>query len=128
MYASSLVIMVRCVYRTIEYFSSESMYAAKSVEELNALSPIIRYEWFFYVFEASLMLINELLWNAMHPRRFLPKDYHVYLAQDGKTELQGPGWDDDRGFVMTMVDPLGCMDRGKETPFWETNGFSKAGH
>ncbi|OAQ72782.1 RTA1 domain-containing protein [Pochonia chlamydosporia 170] len=129
MYTSSLLVFVRCVYRTVEYFSSESMYGAKSVDELNALSPIIRYEWFFYVFEASLMLVNEGLWNVMHPRRFLPRDYHVYLAKDGKTELQGPGWEDERGFLMTMIDPLGCMDRGKkEAPFWETDGIGKPGN
>ncbi|KAK2593805.1 hypothetical protein QQS21_008462 [Conoideocrella luteorostrata] len=126
MYASSLIILTRCIYRTVEHFGSEAMSSAESVAQLNALSPILRYEWFFYVFEASLMLANELLWNLMHPRRFLPVDIHTYLAQDGATELRGPGWKDERPFIVTLCDPLGCMATGKKTtPFWETNGFGK---
>lgn len=27
---------------------------------------VVRYEWFFYVFEASLMLCNACLWNLWH--------------------------------------------------------------
>lgn len=79
------------------------------------------------------MLVNEVLWNVRHPRRYLPEDYHVYLAQDGRTELVGPGWKDDQPWVMSLIDPFGfvamCARKGKgkregkERPFWETNGF-----
>jgi len=80
------------------------------------------------------MLLNTLLWNASHPRRYLPEDYHVYLAQDGKTELEGPGWKDDQPWIMTWVDPCGMTVAirrkvgkkggvGEEKPFWETNGY-----
>ena len=93
------------------------------------MSPTIRYEWYFYVFEALVLAANELMWNIRHPRYYLPEDYHVYLAQDGVTELVGPGWRDERMFLLTTLDPFGCFDgkKRKQPPFWETNGFSKVG-
>jgi hypothetical protein len=93
------------------------------------LSPTVRYEWFFWVFEASILLVNSVLWNLRHPRHHLPEDYHVYLAQDGKTELKGPGWKDEMPWFMTFLDPCGLTvavtggGRRKEKPFWETNGY-----
>lgn len=82
------------------------------------------------------MLSNSFLWNGWHPRRWLPEDYHVYLAQDGITELRGPGWETEQNWVMTFVDPCGltAMLAGKKrnkqgsTPFWETNGYAAVGN
>ncbi|KAJ4308323.1 hypothetical protein N0V84_012163 [Fusarium piperis] len=65
------------------------------VESLMTLSPILRYEAFFYIFEAVFMLINSILWNVWHPSRFLPKDYYIYLSQDG-TEVKGQKDSDGR--------------------------------
>jgi hypothetical protein len=131
LYVSTALIMIRTIYRTIEHFGI-SRAPAQPGPDWNpmSLSPIVRYEWFFYVFEAGLMLSNSFLWNGAHPRLYLPEDYHIYLAQDGKTELQGPGWETKQNWIMTFIDPCGLtamligMDRGKkEEPFWETNGF-----
>lgn len=75
------------------------------------------------------MLINMVLWNMQHPRRYLPEDYHVYLAQDGQTELKGPGWKGEMPWFMTFIDPCGLIaaviggGRKKKKTFWETNGF-----
>lgn len=81
------------------------------------------------------MYWNSVLWNARHPRHYLPEDYHVYLAQDGKTELKGPGWEDDLPWFVTFIDPCGLTawvikkERGgkngpkEKKKFWETNGF-----
>ncbi|KAK8034574.1 hypothetical protein PG993_009569 [Apiospora rasikravindrae] len=115
LYISSGLILIRTVYRLHD-------------------QPLLRYEWFFYVFEAAVMLINMFLWNAFHPRRYLPESYQMYLAQDGKTELAGPGWESGQNFWISLVDPFGFMqctrDRetgkghGKEKPFWEDNGYA----
>jgi hypothetical protein len=61
-----------------------------------SLPPVIRYEWFFWVFEASLVLSNSLLWTYRHLRTYLPEDCHVYIVQDGCIELTGSGWKDGR--------------------------------
>ncbi|KAL4913006.1 hypothetical protein BDW62DRAFT_214599 [Aspergillus aurantiobrunneus] len=42
--------------------------------------------WFFYVFDAAVMLANSWLWNVFHPGRYLPSDRRVSLSEDGVTE------------------------------------------
>jgi hypothetical protein len=125
LYISTFLILVRCIYRIVEHFGASKIRASSS-EDLGELSSILRHEWFFYVFEASLMLINAFLWNWQHPRRFLPEKSNVYLAQDGETELKGPGWKDQRPFLVTLCDPFGWFDsnKTKERPFWENNGYT----
>ncbi|KAJ8110311.1 hypothetical protein OPT61_g6817 [Boeremia exigua] len=130
MYISMAFILTRTIYRIVEHFGTSQIPANLPPNwDPMSLSPIVRYEWFFWVFEASLMLVNSVLWNIRHPRRYLPEDYHVYLAQDGQTEVRGPGWKDDMPWFMTFIDPCGLTaaitggGRKKERPFWETNGF-----
>ncbi|KAE8407464.1 hypothetical protein BDV37DRAFT_269240 [Aspergillus pseudonomiae] len=125
LYISTFLILIRCVYRIVEHFGASKVHASSS-GELEDLSPILRHEWFFYVFEASLMLVNTLMWNWRHPRRFLPARSNIYLAQDGETELKGPGWKDHRPFLVTLCDPFGWFDSNqkKERPFWESNGYT----
>lgn len=57
--------------------------------------------------------------------RFLPRDNKVYLAEDGRTEIQGPGYQDKRNFIVTIFDPfdLAGMFRGRNMNqrFWETH-------
>ncbi|KAF2867532.1 hypothetical protein BDV95DRAFT_598183 [Massariosphaeria phaeospora] len=132
LYMSMMLILVRCVYRIIEHFAIGGIPRKPEPGfDIMRISPVYRYEWYFYVFEATLMIVNTVLWNFRHPRRYLPQDYHVYLAQDGKTELQGPGWKDDVPWIITFLDPCGFSNMlreklsgaSKEQPFWETNGF-----
>ena len=115
LYASSFIILIRTIYRTIEYFGGQSLPADGDLTKLN---PILRYEWYFWVFEACLMLINSVLWNVQHPRRRLPEDHRVFLERDGVTEVTGEGWETGRkgwqGFLMSFVDPFGWLDRGKQ--------------
>ncbi|RSM15719.1 hypothetical protein CDV31_004818 [Fusarium ambrosium] len=68
-----------------------------------------------YIFEAVLMLINSILWNIWHPGRFLPKDYHIYLSQDG-TEVEGEEDSDDRPLLAKAGNVLtfGIFWRKKE--------------
>jgi hypothetical protein len=95
LYISMSLILIRCIYRLVEHSGSTTV-RLNDFESLKALSPILRYEWFFYVFEATLMLINSMLWNVWTPGRYLPQSYHVYLAQDGRTELESEGITDKR--------------------------------
>lgn len=135
LYTSMAIILVRTVYRIVEHFSISSIPKNPGPNyNVMRLSPIVRYEWFFYVFEAALMLANSCLWNIRHPRYYLPENYHVYLAQDGKTEIEGPGWKNNRPWLVTFIDPFDCIgmvesigkkketDR-KDKPFWEMNGI-----
>ncbi|KAI0404056.1 RTA1 like protein-domain-containing protein [Xylaria palmicola] len=133
LYVSTALILARTVYRTVEYFEIVSVdYSAPDFDPA-ALSPVARFEWFFYVFEAALMLANSALLNARHPRRWLPQSTKVYLAKDGITEVTGPGYKEDRGFVATLLDPFDVygMIKGRDnaTRFWdEQPGGADARH
>lgn len=100
MYVSMGLILVRCIYRLVEHLDFTSI-DLNDYESLLRLSPILRYEWFFYVFEATLMLLNSVLWNVWNPARYLPGKYHVYLAKDGVTELEGK--EDNRSLQHKLI-------------------------
>ncbi|KAI0443079.1 RTA1 like protein-domain-containing protein [Xylaria telfairii] len=123
LYISTGIIFARTVYRTVEYFEMETVDFFAADFDPSKLNPIIRYEWYFYVFEGALMLINSALINARHPRRWLPQSTKVYLAKDGITEITGPGYKEDRGFIATLVDPFDVYGmikgRDKSTRFWD---------
>ncbi|KAI8151729.1 hypothetical protein KHU50_011987 [Colletotrichum sp. SAR 10_65] len=104
LYASMCLIFVRCAYRLVEHTGSTKV-DLDDMATLRGLSPILRYEVYFYVFEASLMLVNSLIWNVWHPGRFLPRGHHVYLAQDG-VEVVGE----------KDVDARRCSAAGVECP------------
>ncbi len=75
------------------------------------------------------MLANSALWNVRHPMKHLPLDSKVYLAEDGVTEIVGPGYEDLRFFVIAMVDPFDliglAMGRHTRKEFWKEQGQSK---
>jgi hypothetical protein len=109
LYISMMLILIRTIYRIVEHFGTSGIPSKPPPN------------W-------SFMLINTVLWNYRHPRHYLPEDYHTYLAQDGQTELQGPGWKDDMPWFVTFIDPCGMTaavtggGRKKQKPFWETSG------
>lgn len=75
------------------------------------------------------MWINCVLMSWRHPRKYLPKCTKVYLAPDGETEIEGPGYKDSRPFWQTVVDPfdLAGLLTGKakqKEKFWEDQGNS----
>ncbi|SPO06503.1 related to Rtm1p [Cephalotrichum gorgonifer] len=124
LYVSMGLISARTIYRIVEHFGTSVLHKAVSDGvDLADLSPIIRYEWFFYVFEATLMVINTYMWNVFHPIMSLPRDYHVYLSRKGHTQIKGRGWEDDRPFLVTWMDPLGLFLKGDESkkPFWDVD-------
>lgn len=122
LYASSALIAVRTVYRIVEYWGTAELHVGPGFDPMT-LGPEVRYEWFFYVFEAAVMLANAGLWNFRHPRKYLPKSTKLYLARDGVTEIMGPGYKDTRGFLWTLFDPFDLYGlirgRDQETRFWE---------
>lgn len=123
LYVSSTLIGIRTIYRTVEYFSTASL----NFYNLDpaTITPILRYEWFFWVFEAMLMIVNTFLLNARHPMRYLPRDNTIYLSEDGVTEIAGPGYLDERKWYVTFFDPFDIrgMMKGKNMnqKFWETH-------
>ncbi|KAK4097080.1 hypothetical protein N658DRAFT_479592 [Parathielavia hyrcaniae] len=125
LFLSKALILARTVYRTVEHFGAPM--GGGTAGQWHDLSPVIRFEWFFWVFEAAPMLANVFLWNARHPRRYLPRSFRRYLAQDGDTELDGPGWADKRSLVMTLLDPFGFLimcEKGRAgVLFWKGNGY-----
>ncbi|KAK0369931.1 RTA1 domain-containing protein, partial [Colletotrichum limetticola] len=131
LYTSVVLISARTLFRVVEYFSLARVRFDAQTKE-GDVPPAIRYEWFFYVFEASLMLANVCMFNVRHPRRYLPERYTVYLAPDGVTEVEGPGWKDPRAFWVTVVDPFDVRglvkgrDRGMER-FWERGDGGRHG-
>ncbi|KAF2136194.1 uncharacterized protein K452DRAFT_280345 [Aplosporella prunicola CBS 121167] len=123
LYVSMILILIRCIYRLVEHVGNTTI-AIDDLETLESLSPILRYEWYFYFFEATLMFINSAIWNLFHPGRYLPRNYHVYLAQDGR-EVEGEEKSDDRPFLAKAGSVLtfGLLWRKKRgsPPFHELN-------
>jgi len=124
LYCSCTLIAIRTIYRTVDYFAAAS--GINNQQSPNAWSPALRHEWVFWVFEASLMLANSILLNVFHPLRHLPRSNVIYLARDSVTEVEGPGYlDDKRPFIITLLDPFDIVGlvRGKfeQTRFWETH-------
>ncbi|KAH8659856.1 hypothetical protein BX600DRAFT_466829 [Xylariales sp. PMI_506] len=121
MYTSGALISIRCIYRLVEQTGTTTKAAAGA--DLMNLSPIVRYEWFFYVFEATLMLLNSALWSVRHPRRYLPESNLVYLARDGITELTRKAPEKTEKTILQKILSLHGihLDNSKREsrPFWE---------
>ena len=73
------------------------------------------------------MLINSALWNVWNPGRYLPRNNHIYLARDGKTEIQGEDESAGRPLlaVVGSVLTFGIFFRKKRgyPPFEELNDY-----
>ncbi|OJJ44299.1 hypothetical protein ASPZODRAFT_71896 [Penicilliopsis zonata CBS 506.65] len=121
LYCSCTLITIRTIYRTVEYFSAASL----NVSNIKDMSPILKDEWFFWVFEATVMFTNTTMLNIFHPMRWLPRSNKIYLAQDGVTEVEGTGYEDPRSFLTTLFDPFDIFGlifrRGQHNKYWETS-------
>ena len=57
--------------------------------------------------------------------RFLPVNNKIYLDRDGVTEIEGPGIQDKRNFLLTLFDPFDVVGlirgRDKEEQFWQNH-------
>jgi hypothetical protein len=123
LYCSCALITIRTIYRTYEYYSLAAISITPGFDPNTDISPVVRYEWYFWVFESLIMLANSVLLNARHPGRYLPKNINIYLAEDGVTEIEGPGYLDKRPFLITLIDPFDLMGlvrgRDKKERYWE---------
>jgi hypothetical protein len=130
LYASSALLAIRTIFRNVEYFTLVQLHLSPGLNP-SSLNPLIRYEWFFYVFEASFMLANQILWNVRHPRHYLPASTKIYLAPDNVTEIEGPGYKDDRNFLLTVIDPFDVIGlatgRDRNTRFWDNDTSGGSG-
>ena len=110
LYTSSALILIRNIYRVIEQWNGYTGYLQS-------------HEAFFYVFDASLMLVNSVVLNVWHPAKYLPENNKVYLKQNGVTEAEGPGWVDGRAWWVSVLDPFDLVGlaqgRDRKTRFWE---------
>jgi RTA1 like protein len=118
MYASCTLIVMRNLFRTVAFFTPADSYTNST-------------EWLIWVWEMVPMLINTVMLNVWPPAKYLPSDNKVYLARDGKTEVQGPGWEDKRHFLLTVFDPfdIGGLIKGEDCKkrFWEEDGIEPTG-
>ena len=114
LYAASFLILFRNTFRTATYF-----YPYDSNANGN--------EALFYVFEVLPMLICTYTFNMFPPAKYLPKNYKIYLATDGKTELEGPGKLDRRPLLLTIFDPfdlVGIISKSDaKHRFWLEDGI-----
>jgi hypothetical protein len=110
MYTSAALVTIRCIYRLVEYI-------------LGWESVLYKHEVYFWIFEAAIMFLNSALLNLVHPGKRLPKSNSTFLARDGVTERKGPGWGDDRPWIVTVVDPFDLAGlvggKDKTTRFWD---------
>lgn len=119
LYSSMVLILIRSIYRLVEHMGNTEI-DLDDLEALEALTPILRYEWYFYVFEATIMFLNSALWNVFHPGRFLPQNPQTYLARDGVTELVDEQ-KDERSLLAKIgaVVSFGCCFRRHENRHFE---------
>ncbi|KAH6614492.1 hypothetical protein B0J18DRAFT_485462, partial [Chaetomium sp. MPI-SDFR-AT-0129] len=125
-YASMLMVFGRTIYRMAEHFGVPA--SRKGVDPMS-LDPVVRFEWYFLVFDAALMLVGVVVWNLSHPAGHLPGDSRLYLAQDGRTVIKGPGWKDSRSKTETIFNPFATLRTtdGHQKKFWESNGYQMGG-
>ncbi|KAK5659956.1 hypothetical protein OQA88_13421 [Cercophora sp. LCS_1] len=112
LYLSTIILLTRTIYRMVEHFGNNPLGVAE--------------ERFFYAFDATPLLVSAILWNVMHPMRYLPESDVIYLAQDGVTLIKGPGWKDSRSFGETFFDPFAALTNtstNHQKQFWQNNGY-----
>lgn len=96
--SSMFLILIRCIYRLVEHVGNVGLDIG-DLESMRQLTPILRYEWFFYVFESTTMLLNSAVWNLWHPGRYLPRLHNVHLLPDG-TEAESEEETDTRPLLV----------------------------
>ena len=81
LYSAGGLIMIRSLYRLIEYIQGAS-------GELQSK------EAYLYVFDAALMFLTALLFNIFHPSKIISKDSlaeAAYMMQSGEADDMVPG-------------------------------------
>lgn len=77
LYAASICILVRSVFRVAEYVLGESGY-------------LLSHEIFLYIFDGTLMLFTMVIYNWMHPSAIIYKKR--YVGEASRLESQDSGY------------------------------------
>ena len=70
LYASMNLLVLRTDFRLVEIYAT----SAKTAHT----SSVVRHEWLFYIFEASMLLANELVCGFWHPGQYLSERDECY--------------------------------------------------
>ncbi|KAL9006890.1 MAG: hypothetical protein Q9188_000345 [Gyalolechia gomerana] len=109
MYISSAIISSRHIFRVVDVWQGRDGY-------------LETHEWPLYIFDGLFIFVNALMLNIWHPMKYLPNDNKIYLSKDGTMERLGPGWEDSRSFLVSLIDPfdlLGLLLGRRKDKFWE---------
>lgn len=119
LYLSCFLITVRTIFRTVEYFLISDFHPGPGTPESD-VSVLVRYEWWFWFFEATLMFLNSSLLNWRHPGKYLPVNRKAYLDMQG-VEKDGLEFGDHRPVWRKIVDPLDLVGlvMGGDEKWWE---------
>lgn len=119
LYGTSTLVLVRCIYRSVEKFTLLSLISSQSCTA--ACGNVLKKEWFLYVFDAAPMILYTYWLNIVHPGKYLPKDAKRFL-DTSKVERHGPGWIDKRSTLATFIDLFDIVGILKGRPgherFW----------
>lgn len=119
LYLSGFLILIRNTFRTAAFFYPPNSTANGK-------------EWIYWVLEVVPMLLNSYLMNVYPPLKYLPHNHKIYLAVDGKTEIEGPGMVEHRPFILTLVDPFDVVGlvtgQDNKNKFWEKDGVGGPRH
>ena len=99
LYLTSLMVLLRCIVRTVDGFAAASCKSSSGY-----CGYISLHEWVLWVFEVSNITLFVVLLTIFYPGRYLPQNDKVFLDPiDGRTERVGPGFSkrDGRPFLMT---------------------------
>ncbi|MCJ1276407.1 hypothetical protein MMC21_004212 [Puttea exsequens] len=126
LYVTSLMMLVRCIFRIIEGFE-----VMDCPLDLPNCGSVDRHEWFFYVFEVANIFLFVLLLTIFPPGKYLPPSDKVYLDPLDGTERVGPGFvkADTRPLWRTVLDPFNVhgLITGSglvEDKFWERDNLA----
>lgn len=106
LYVTSMMMLLRCVVRTVEGFEAGSCDPDRKDPYCG---PVSRNEWFLWTFEVANITLFVILLCVFYPGRYLPRSSKIFLdAIDGKTERMGPGFSraDKRPLLITILDPF----------------------
>ncbi|KAK6525487.1 hypothetical protein TWF694_005621 [Orbilia ellipsospora] len=92
LYVCGIFIMIRCIYRLVEFFEGFQ-------------GDLILHEAYFYALECIPMFLSTAYMNFMHVGRWLPRKSTIYLLDDGVTEAEGEGFQDNRPLWKKFADP-----------------------
>jgi hypothetical protein len=117
LYGTSTLVIIRCIYRSIEKFSTRQLYETLKCE--GSCTQVIAKEWYLYAFDAAPMILYTIWINIIHPGRFLPHGKNHFLDFN-RIERVGPVLPRPQIRWMSLVDMgLGNKGDAPKDKYWE---------